>query len=113
MIQIADHGWRAMNAFIREHLERGSLIIACSALKEIYRQWLTEDLDAGAVAWFHLQGSYELIYQRMVARKGHYMGAGMLESQFRDYEYPQEGRVISVDATVEDIAMDILRDFLR
>lgn len=99
----------AMNVFIREHLERGSLVIACSALKERYRQWLTEDLDKGAVAWFHLQGSYELIYQRMVARKGHYMGAGMLQSQFRDYEYPQEGRVISVDATVEEIALDILR----
>jgi 6-phosphogluconate dehydrogenase len=99
----------AMNAFIKEHLERGSLIIACSALKENYRQWLTEDLDVGAVAWFHLQGSYELIYQRMVARKGHYMGAGMLQSQFRDYEYPQEGRVISVDATVEEIAMRILK----
>jgi 6-phosphogluconate dehydrogenase len=98
-----------MNAFIKEHLERGSLIIACSALKENYRQWLTEDLDVGAVARFHLQGSYELIYQRMVARKGHYMGAGMLQSQFRDYEYPQEGRVISVDATVEEIAMRILK----
>lgn len=98
----------AMNAFIREHLERGSLIIACSALKERYRQWLTEDMDPGDVAWFHLQGSYELIYQRMVARKGHYMGAGMLQSQFRDYEYPREGRVISVDATVEEIAKGIL-----
>lgn len=99
---------QAMNTFIREHLERGSLIIACSALKEIYRQWLTEDLDAGTVAWFHLQGSYELIHQRMLARKGHYMGAGMLQSQFQDYEYPQEGRVISVDATVEEIALEIL-----
>jgi 6-phosphogluconate dehydrogenase len=33
----------------------------------------------------------------------------MLQSQFRDYEYPQEGRVISVDATVEEIAMRILK----
>lgn len=99
----------AMNQFIVEHLERGSLIIACSALKEVYRQWLTENLDAAAVAWFHLQGSYELIYQRMVARKGHYMRADMLQSQFRDYEFPREGRVLSVDTTVEDIAGQILQ----
>lgn len=98
----------AMNSFIREHLERGSLVIACSALKETYRQWLSEGIAKADLAWFHLQGSFELIHQRMLARKGHFMGAEMLASQFRDYEQPVEGRVIPVDASVEEIAAQIL-----
>ncbi len=98
----------AMNSFIREHLERGSLVIACSALKETYRQWLSDGIPKADLAWFHLQGSFELIHQRMLARKGHFMGAEMLASQFRDYEQPVEGRVIPVEASVEEIAAQIL-----
>jgi carbohydrate kinase (thermoresistant glucokinase family) len=83
-------------------------IIACSALKERYREILSTNITV-PVYWVLLQGSYELIKERIEKRKGHYMPASLLQSQFDILEAPY-------DAIVEDIANDptfIVDDILR
>jgi gluconokinase len=62
-------------------------VVACSALKRIYRDRIRE--QAGDVCFLFLDGDFELIDQRLRQRMGHYMQAGLLDSQFRTLEKPQ------------------------
>lgn len=66
--------------------ERGG-VLACSALKESYRKLLSQGND---IEWIYLEGDFDLIEQRMAARK-HYMKPEMLRSQFNDLEPPSYG----------------------
>ena len=53
-----------------------------------------------------------LIASRLAARRGHFMPAGLLASQFRTLEPPgadEHPFRVSIDATVEAIVDDILR----
>lgn len=64
----------------------GPVFVACSALKRPYRQLLRERLPG--LQTLYLQGEETLIHSRMLVREHHYMGAGMLRSQFQDLEPP-------------------------
>lgn len=82
-------GWLAVLAeLIRDGLARGeSGIIACSALKETYRDILR--VDPSHVHFVYLKGSFDLIWERMLRRRYHYMKASMLQSQFATLEEPE------------------------
>jgi len=60
--------------------------VACSALKRIYRDRIRQ--QAGPVVFLFLDGQPDLIKQRMQGRKGHYMQAGLLDSQLQTLEKP-------------------------
>lgn len=81
-------------------------ILACSALKEIYRARLLNGINNVAV--IHLKGTYDLIHARMSARGGHYMKPEMLQSQFRDLEEPQNALTLDVSAPLEDMLAAIM-----
>ncbi|UZD22684.1 gluconokinase [Algoriphagus halophytocola] len=71
----------------------GGAVLACSALKEHYRKILQVSAE---LKWIHLQGAKELIWERMLARKNHYMKAEMLDSQFATWEEPGYGLKLSI-----------------
>ena len=75
-------------------------VVACSALKRAYRDRIRA--QAGDVCFLFLDGEFALIEQRMRQRVGHYMQAGLLDSQFRTLEKPQadETDVIRLPITV-------------
>ncbi len=86
---------------IEDHAAQGrSLVLACSALKARYRRVLEQAEPAARVHFVYLQGDFDTILRRMRRRKGHYMKASMLESQFRDLEEPTDAVVVSVEASV-------------
>ena len=63
------------------------VIGSCSALKRSYRQRLIR--AAGRpIAFVFLDGSRELLAQRIAARKGHFMPASLLDSQLATLERP-------------------------
>ncbi len=63
------------------------LVVACSALKRIYRDRLRQ--AAGRpVTFVWLDGSQETIAKRMSGRKGHFMPPSLLDSQFATLEPP-------------------------
>lgn len=69
------------------------LVVACSALKQRYR----DTLESGVkITWVYLKGSPAVIGERMQAREHHFMKAGMLASQFADLEEPAAAIVIDV-----------------
>lgn len=76
--------------------EASSIVIACSALKAKYREQLR---SVSKPVWFvFLNGPQEVIQARMEKRKGHYMPASLLDSQFADLEIPEnEPNVVPVD----------------
>ena len=66
-------------------------MIACSALKEKYRDWLREGLAPGKICWVVLTGTFDAILERIQARADHYMPPALLRSQFADLEVPDYG----------------------
>jgi gluconokinase len=85
-------------------LERGeTAVLACSALKRKYREQLGSGNDG--VVLIYLKGSFDLIWQRMQHREGHYMKAEMLQSQFDTLEEPSpaEAHVVLIDQKVDAI----------
>jgi len=83
-------GWMAaLNYKLCEVVQSGGrAVLACSALKVIYRDWLTKGL-ADRVRYIFIKGDFEAINKRMEDRRGHYMKANMLRSQFDTLEEPQ------------------------
>jgi gluconokinase len=83
----------------RQAAGRGA-VLACSALKEVYRARLMQGLaDARLV---HLQGSIDFIRERMKTRKHKYMPAALLESQFDTLEPPRDAFVIDASLDIPD-----------
>ncbi|UCE95060.1 MAG: NADP-dependent phosphogluconate dehydrogenase [Flavobacteriaceae bacterium] len=81
-------------------------VLACSALKEKYRETLSKNVEK--VHWVYLDGSYELIMNRINQRKGHYMSGRLLESQFQALEIPQYGIHVDIDQSPEEIVDQIM-----
>jgi gluconokinase len=101
-----------MRALLRETLGGGGhLVLACSALKEAYRERLT--VDPVRQRWVFLHASRELLTERLAHREGHFMAASLLDSQLETLEPPEGALVVDVtpppDAIVERIlgALDL------
>lgn len=62
------------------------VVIACSALKRAYRDFLRQRLDG--VRFVFLDGPREVIAARMQARPGHFAGVSLLDSQIATLEPP-------------------------
>ena len=86
--------------------KRQGAVLACSALKESYRQRLMGDSEA--VRLVYLKASYEEIYQRMQQRENHYMKADMLKSQFATLEEPVDAIVVNASLSIEKIIGQII-----
>ena len=83
-----------------------SVVLACSALKQSYRDEL---FIAGQTKFVYLKGSYELIAQRLRHRHGHFASETILASQFAALEEPDDAITVEIDHTEEEIVADIIR----
>jgi gluconokinase len=97
-------------AAIRDHIlaarEHGQcLVVACSALKQQYRDFLSRKTD---ITWVYLKGTEEQIRSRIQHRREHYMKAGMLPSQFADLEEPTDALVADISLPPETILRQLL-----
>ncbi|XP_065327927.1 probable gluconokinase isoform X3 [Pelmatolapia mariae] len=116
----------------RERSSGSDALLVCSALKHQYRRILLHGSKALTspsetdqeifpaaspdVFFLFLRGDYEFIYQRMVARRGHYMKADMLRSQFDTLETPSdEENVLTLDIQrgIDDMAVEVERHLIN
>ena len=83
------------------------VVLACSALKQAYRDRL---LKSGGRTGFtvFLKGEPDLIAARMSGRSGHYMPPTLLPSQLATLEPPEDAIVIDIAAAPEGILREIL-----
>jgi carbohydrate kinase (thermoresistant glucokinase family) len=99
----------AIAAAVARSLDRGEpMVVACSALKRRYRDVLVGGRPDVRIVY--LQGSKELIAERMAARRDHFMPTALLDSQFAALEEPgaEEGAIVvpiafSPGEMVEDV----------
>jgi gluconokinase len=97
---------------LREQIERSlaagqNAVLACSALKQKYRDCLRVNSD---VKFVFLRGDYALIEQQLRHRRGHFMNPALLRSQFADLEEPasDEGAItIDLGRTPEELVEEI------
>ncbi len=80
------------------------VVLACSALKENYRQQLTTGPD---VRFVYLKGSADLIARRLRSRQGHFADGQILVSQIADLEEPEAAIAVDVDKPPEQIVAEI------
>jgi gluconokinase len=92
----------AVRALVQECLTRDRrAVIACSALKQAYRNLLI--VDAAQVKLVYLRGSQALITQRLAQRAGHFFDPRLLQSQFDSLEEPADAIVADIAKTPEKI----------
>jgi len=112
-----------------EYTSRRGVMVTCSSLKKYYRDILRGAYKPGKVPehldpvapetmptyFVYIKEEVDLLKQRIAGREGHFMKAGMLDSQMKTLESPEgeEGVVVvPLDATTEEqvkIALQQLR----
>jgi len=95
LLRKAIAGWSPANT---------NVVLACSALKSIYRH----ELNIGPeVRFVYLKGSAPLIAGRLHGRHGHFAGESILASQLADLEEPQSAIVADIRETPSQIVHSI------
>ena len=101
---------KSINAIANKVLAANtSAVIACSALKSKYREIIAEHIQA-SIFWIYLNGSKELIQQRMADRKDHYMPVSLLQSQFDILEIPKESIKIDISLDPQTMVNTIIQE---
>jgi len=86
--------------------DRQHTILACSALKQAYRDML--GVDQKTVRTVYLKGSYELLRKRVEERQHPYMDKNLLRSQLDTLEEPRDGLTVDISATSEIVVSAII-----
>jgi carbohydrate kinase (thermoresistant glucokinase family) len=94
----------------RDTVNKGT-VLACSALKEKYRTRLKQGLPN--MVFIHLQGSFDLIAQRMANRSNHYMPTALLKSQFETLEVPNDAVTFNIETPINEIIHALIQQFTR
>jgi gluconokinase len=84
------------------------LLLACSALKRAYREALVPPGPESAVRFVYLRASPALLAERLAARRGHFFGPRLLDSQLAALEEPggdEAAPVLTFDASADPDAL--------
>ncbi len=101
-------GWLAILALrIRERVkQRKDLVLACSALKQKYRDAL--GINQRTVVSVYLKGSFETLKERLGSRNHQYMNKQLLQSQIDTMEEPANGITVSIVPGPAEIVDEII-----
>jgi gluconokinase len=80
-------------------------VVACSALRQQYRDYLAR--DRGGVRFVFLNAPVELLRRRLVRRTGHFAAGGLLESQLETLELPTDALTLDASLPVETLVAQI------
>ncbi|CAH0525069.1 gluconokinase [Vibrio hippocampi] len=86
-----------------------SMVLVCSALKKQYRDLIRQGNQS--VMFVFLDGSIELVKERISQRNGHYMKPEMVDSQFAALEKPYDECdviTVNIDQSVPDLINECL-----
>ena len=99
----------SLRGLLNQNIETSqSVVLACSALKQEYRDVLRVNKE---VHFVYLQGTYQQIKARLKERKDHYMKPEMLASQFAILEEPNDALTIDISKTPEEIIALIRKEW--
>jgi gluconokinase len=103
-----------LNGLMRGWFAAGTRgVLACSALKQRYRETLAADMPQGAVRFVLLEAPRQLIAERLAERHHEFMNPALLDSQFKTLEPPAEDDpdafTVVNDKTPSEVAEEILQ----
>jgi gluconokinase len=92
----------AVRRAIDEHLHRGqSVVVACSALRRDYRRVLGDGEPRVHFVWLDVPTAD--LRERLAARRGHFAGPALLESQMDTLEPPLEGKRVEATGPLDEV----------
>lgn len=100
-----------LNNLAKKQLAKNSCVIVCSALKQKYRNTLSEGVES-ETKWVHLKGSFNQIFKRVNSRSDHFMTSELLHSQFDILENPKNAIQIDISLTPENIIKTIKHELM-
>jgi gluconokinase len=86
--------------------DRHSVILACSALKESYRDVLRDEVSPPT--FVYLDVDLETILDRLQHRSAHFFPKELMESQFAALEKPKDAIIIDARKPLEAVVDDVL-----
>jgi gluconokinase len=93
---------RRVRAAIGEHGGSGrSVVVACSALKRDYREFLRE--GQADIRFVYLRGTQPVFERRLAERRGHFFDLSLLTSQLETLEEPDDAAVVDVDGALDAV----------
>ena len=95
----------ALANHVRDWNNTNGAVLACSALKQSYRDLLKS--KSPDVHFIYFRGSRRLILQRMKNRSNHYMPPKLLDSQFDTLEEPAKAIIVPIDQSPEAIVNQV------
>ncbi len=99
-----------LNSLLLQWFEAGKGgVLACSALKDAYRKTLVRGLPLNAFSIVFLDGSKQMIAQRLAQRKNHYMNPDLLDSQLATLEPPADALRITNDHAPDVVVDEIMQ----
>lgn len=87
----------------------GGAVLACSALKNKYREQLCS-IPKNRIRFVFLSGSFNLIKERLISRKNHFFNEKLLQSQFDILEVPADAFEVSIANTPDRIVDQIIEN---
>lgn len=90
------------------HRNGTSGVLACSALRQAYRDELSAGIPGAELRFVLLEVPREVLEQRMAERKGHYMSPALLDSQIATLEMPRDAIRVSGDLLPDEVVQEIM-----
>jgi gluconokinase len=89
---------------VRANAAEKSIVLACSALKQEYRNALSANLDLKII---FLRGTVAQLHRNLATRADHFAGESLVPSQLATLEEPTGVIVEDIASTPEEIVNDI------
>jgi gluconokinase len=90
------------------HRNGTSGVLACSALRQAYRDELSAGISGAELRFVLLEVPRAVLEQRMVERKGHYMSPALLDSQIATLEMPRDAISVAGDLPPDEVVQEIM-----
>jgi len=98
---------KSIHTHVRKQLNSSDCVVACSALKQHYRDILDQNLGDNC-SWIFLKGDYALVSKRLLERENHFMPADLLQTQFDTLEIPSNAFEVDIEKSPKEIVEEIL-----
>jgi gluconokinase len=88
-----------------------TVVLACSALKKAYRTLLKERITV-PLKTIYLKSSFGQVLDRLEKRRGHFMPANLLKSQFDALEEPEKDETqtitVEVNGSIDEVTQSCI-----
>jgi gluconokinase len=83
-------------------------VLACSALRQSYRDELSEGIPKTELRFVLLEVPRDVLEERLAGRKNHYMSPALLDSQIATLEMPRDAIRVRGDLPPDQVVAEIM-----